>query len=606
MTRIRQGTLALALLALLPAASTNADTRQAELLVRPIQPEAATRHAANPQRRALWRGERMAVASANPLASATGLQILRAGGNAVDAAIAVQMVLALVEPQSSGLGGGGFLLYWNGRSLEAWDGRETAPAAADEKLLLDATGQPLPFAQAVASGRAVGTPGLVALLASVHRRHGRLPWPALLLPAIELAEQGFSVSPRLHSLLAADTLLAQNPAARRFYYHADGRPLAVGERLRNPALAAILRQIARRGPEAFYRGPVARSMVEAAAREPLPGQLALHDLRYYQPVRREPLCRIWHTRYRVCGFPPPSSGWLTSQQILGLLEQLPPLEQPLRAGLPTAAFLHRYDSAARLAFADRARYIADPDFVPPPAGNWLSLLGSDYLRQRASLIGAAPLRDVQPGNPGGPALAQASQPEQPEYGTSHISIIDADGRALAMTSSIEQAFGTRRLVDGGTGLPGGFLLNNQLTDFSFTPTGSDGLPVANRVQPGKRPRSSMNPLLVFDAGNGQLLASLGSPGGAGIIHFTARTLLGLFAWQRNAQASIDQPNFATFGGPLLLEQGRFPQATLDQLRQMGHEVQETELTSGLQALRWRGDLLEGGADTRREGQVAGE
>lgn len=591
------------LLTALASSGQAAEPRNLELLVRPIQPEAASqpRHVRNQP----WRGERMAVAAANPLAAATGLRILQAGGNAVDAAVAVQMVLGLVEPQSSGIGGGGFLLHWDGQLLRAWDGRETAPAGADEQLLLDAQGQPLPFLQAVNSGRSVGTPGLLAMLEQVHRRHGQLPWGVLLVPAIELAEQGFAVSPRLHELLKKDPLLRQDPAAASFYYHADGRPLAVGSTLRNPAMASILRRIARKGSQAFYRGTVAESMVRRVQQHVRPGTLSLHDLRYYRALQREPLCKVWLQRYRVCGMPPPSSGWLTSMQILGLLEQLPVLQQPLQAGLPTAEFLHRYQSAAQLAFADRARYIADPEFVAPP-GNWLALVNEGYLRQRASLIGAQPLQNVQPGNPGGAPLALASQRWQPEYGTSHISIIDAEGQAISMTSSIEQAFGSRLLSDGGSGLPGGFLLNNQLTDFSFQPYGEDGKPIANRVQPGKRPRSSMNPLLVFDAHSGELLASLGSPGGAAIIHFTARTLLGLFDWQRNAQRAVEQPNFASFGGPILLEAGRFPASTLQQLRDMGHRVQEADLTSGLQVLRRRGEVLEGGADPRREGRVAGE
>ena len=293
-------------------------------------------------------------------------------------------------------------------------------------------------------------------------------------------------------------------------------------------------------------------------------------------------------------------------QILGLLEQLPALEQPLQDGRPSAAFLHRYSEAAKLAFADRAQYIADPDFVPAPAGDWRSLLAADYLKQRAALIGARSMGLAEHGVPGGRPLAWAPQAAQEEYGTSHLSIVDADGHAVAMTSSIEQAFGARQLSDGGTGLPGGFLLNNQLTDFAFVPRDAAGHPVANRVEPGKRPRSSMSPTLVFDAQSGALLASLGAPGGAAIIHFTAKTLLGLYAWQLDAQRAVDLPNFTDFNGPLLLERQRFPAATLEALRGLGHTVEEGELPSGLQAVQRTADGWFGGADPRREGVVLGD
>jgi gamma-glutamyltranspeptidase / glutathione hydrolase len=309
------------------------------------------------------------------------------------------------------------------------------------------------------------------------------------------------------------------------------------------------------------------------------------------------LCTDWQ-RYRLCGFPPPSSGHIAIMQMLGMLEHAPAAGAPLEAGVPSADFLHRYTEAARLAFADRAMYLGDPDFVAPPAGDWKSLLAPDYLKQRAALIGPTSMKVAQAGTPGGAKLAGA-MPEQPEYGTSHISIVDGDGRAVAMTTTIEDQFGSRQMVRG-------FLLNNELTDFSFAPQDPQGRPVANRVQPGKRPRSSMSPTLVFDKASGQLLMSAGSPGGALIIHYTAKTLLGTLAWGLNPQQAISLPNFGSTNGPTLLEEKRFPPATVEALKARGHELRETTMTSGLQAIQRVPGGLFGGADPRREGIVAGD
>ncbi|SDK02294.1 gamma-glutamyltransferase [Pseudomonas indica] len=568
----------------------------------PPAPEASSGYTAKPG----WATQRFAVAAANPLATEAGYQVLKAGGSALDAAIAVQMVLTLVEPQSSGIGGGAFLLHWDGQRLAAFDGRETAPAEADEKLFLDADGKPLEFMQAVVGGRSVGVPGAVKMLEAAHRQYGKRPWAELFQPAIRLAEEGFPVSPRLHTLLAADPALRQNPQAAAFYYQADGSPLPVGHRLRNPALAQLLRTIAERGSAAFYQGKVAEALVEQVRQHPTnPGRISLNDLAGYEPRQRDAICTLWQQHYRVCGFPPPSSGHITSMQILGLLEQSGPLE-PLANGLPGTDFLHRYSEASRLAYADRAQYLADPDYVPAPGGNWRSLLAPAYLKQRAALIGPNSMGTAKPGVPGQMPITFAPQPEQPEYGTSHISIVDAQGNALAMTTTIEQAFGSRLLNDGGTGLPGGYLLNNELTDFAFEPRDAQGKPVANRVEPGKRPRSSMNPTLVFDADSGKLLASIGSPGGAAIIHFTAKTLLGLYGWGLDAQKAIDLPNFGSLNGPTLLEAGRFPAATVEALKARGHQVSETEMTSGLQAIQRTPQGWFGGADPRREGVVMGD
>ncbi len=397
-------------------------------------------------------------------------------------------------------------------------------------MFLKPDGKPMTVPQAIPGGLSVATPGVVAMLAAAHRQQGKLPWAKLFEPAIKLAEQGFAVSPRLNSLLKDEQPLRRDPKGGAYFYDAKGEPRPVGYRLKNPALAAVLRRIAGQGPEGFYRGPVAQDIVRRIHAHARPGPLGEADLAGYKAVQREALCVVWLERYRVCGFPPPSSGQLTMMQILKIVEARGEPAKPLMDGKPGVAWLHLYTEAARLAFADRAQYIADPDFVAAPAGDWQSLLGADYLRQRAALIGAQSMKTAAPGQPGGTALAHAPQAEQPEYGTSHISIVDGEGRAVAMTTSIESGFGDRIMSDGGTGLPGGFLLNNTMTDFSLAPNGADGKPVANRVEPGKRPRSSMSPTLVFDAASGKLLMTVGAPGGPAIIHFVAKTLVAALDW----------------------------------------------------------------------------
>lgn len=570
---------------------------------RPAQPEAASGHVEQQG----WSSTRYSVAAANPLATQAGYGVLKAGGSAVDAAIAVQMVLGLVEPQSSGIGGGAFLMHWDGRQVRSYDGRETAPAGVDDKLFLQGDGRPMAFHDAAVGGRAVGVPGTLRMLEIAHRAHGRLPWAALFEPAITLAESGFRVSPRLHALLRGDQHLRKDITAARQFYADDGQPLPVGTLLRNPALAAVMRTVAEHGADAFYGGAIARSIVgKVQGHASNPGQLSAQDLVDYRAQVRAPLCADWR-RWRLCGMGPPSSGQIAVMQILGTLDHVVPTAAvPLQDGIPSADFLHLYTEASKLAFADRARHVADPDFVAAPAGRWSSLLDASYLRERAALIGPQTMPTAPPGQPGGQRSAWAAQPEQPEYGTSHISIVDAQGQAVAMTSTIEDQFGARQMVDGGTGLAGGFLLNNELTDFSFMPTDAQGRPIANRVQPGKRPRSSMSPTLVFDRAGGQLQMSAGSPGGALIIHFTAKALLGTLAWGLDAQQAIALPNFGTTGGPVLLEAGRFPPATRNTLKTRGHSVIELDLTSGLQAIERRGGGWFGGADPRREGIVMGD
>lgn len=556
---------------------------------------------------------RQAVAAANPWAAQAGATMLRDGGSAIDAAIAAQMVLTLVEPQSSGIGGGAFLLHHDGRRVQAFDGRETAPRAVTPSLFLNEKGQPLPFSQAVVGGRSVGVPGAVRMLAMAHEQHGKLPWRRLFDPAIALAEQGFPVSPRLHTLLSADRALAQDPVARAYFFQPDGQPHPVGHRLRNPELAHVLRLIASQGPRALHEGPVAAAIARTVQQHPSnPGALDEGDLRAYQAKERPPLCfdhDATPQRLRICGFPPPSSGALAIGQILGLLSQSPLPLQSLN-GTPTPAWLHTYMEASRLTFADRARYVADPDFVAPPAGRWESLLAPDYLQQRARLMGPTRADSVKAGQPDGQVSAWAPMPDQPEYGTSHLSVVDRYGNSLAMTTTIEAGFGARLMVTTDPARRGGFLLNNQLTDFSFSPADADGQPVANRVEPGKRPRSSMAPTLVLDRTTGQVLMSTGSPGGAMIIHYTAKTLLGTLHGGLSPQAAIDLGNFGTTGGAVMLEAGRFSAGTVDALTKKGHKVQEVPLTSGLQALQ-RGIVdgqpaWLGGADPRREGVVIGD
>ena len=571
----------------------------------PEQPEATSGNTDKPG----WAYQRQAVAAANPLATDAGHQILRAGGSALDAAIAVQLVLGLVEPQSSGIGGGAFLLHFDGQKVTAHDGRETAPAGAQSDMFVGDNGKPLTFDDAVLSGHAVGVPGAMRMLEAAHRQHGVLPWGQLFAPAITLAEQGFKVSPRLHALLQADPHLKKDPLALRFFYNDQGQAWPVGHVLRNPEYGHVLRRMASEGSRALHQGPVAEAIVQRTQAAPRPGNLSLQDLAGYQPRQREALCFDHTARsraYRICGFPPPSSGQIAMGQILGLLANTSAQSAELANGLPSPDWLHRYTEASRLAFADRAQYVADPDFVRAPAGDWRSLLDPAYLRERSQLIGTQSMKVATAGQPAGVKTSWAPMPAQTEYGTSHISVVDAQGRAVAMTTTIEAAFGSRRMVTTDPARPGGFLLNNELTDFSFVPADAQGRPIANRVEPGKRPRSSMAPTLVFDKTTGQLLISGGSPGGALIIHYTAKLLTGTLQWGLNAQQAVSLPNFGSLNGPTLLEAKRFPPSTLDALKAQGHEVRELDMSSGLQAIERTPQGWFGGADPRREGVVLGD
>jgi len=572
-----------------------------------------------------WATEQYAVAAANPLATDAGYQVLQAGGSAIDAAIAVQLVLGLVEPQSSGIGGGAFLLHAQGSQVEAYDGREVAPMAADENLFMR-DGKPMAFHDAVVGGRSVGVPGAIRMLEMAHKEHGKLPWASLFEPAIRLATDGFKVSARLNALTAQEKFLGQDPVASGYFLDAHGKPWPVGHLLKNPEYAAVLRDIAQHGSKALLEGPVAEAIVrKVQGHATNPGKLSLADLAAYQPVKRQALCSDYSpsaagapasqpasTRsYRLCGFPPPSSGGIAVAQILGIMANTPAGQMGLDAGgLPSADWLHLYAEASRLAFADRNQYVADPAFVGAPAGDWSSMLRPDYLAQRAGLIGARSMQQAQPGRPGSVQLAYASQPYQQEYGTSHISIVDRYGNAIAMTTTIEDQFGSRQMVNTGRGLAGGFLLNNELTDFSLAPRDAQGQPIANRVEPGKRPRSSMAPTLVFDKATDRLVISAGSPGGAWIIHYTTKTLYSMLNWGLMPQQAINLPNFGSLNGPTVLEEKRFPAATVQALQNRGAEVKEQNLTSGLQAIS-RGEAHGkswwfGGADPRREGIVMGQ
>ncbi len=520
--------------------------------------------------RAAGLAKRFMVAAANPHAVDAGVEILRAGGSALDAAIAVQMVLGLVEPQSSGIGGGAFLLHWSQRDkrLRSYDGRETAPAAAREP-------------QSMASGGAVGVPGVLRMLEQAHRRHGRLAWARLFEPAIRLAEGGFPVSPRLNRLLEAESELRKEPL-----YYPGGRALAVGARLANYEYATTLRAIAARGAAAFHHGPIAEDIVRAVRAHARPGDMTLQDLAAYRAIEREPVCLAYRAA-RVCSMGPPAGG-ITVLQLLGILER-----SGLRDAAPNSAqALHLFAEAGRLAYADRVRHVGDPGFVAVPVAG---MLDPGYLGERARRIGERSMGRAEPGRPRG-ASAAVDSPESARAATSHLVVVDGRGDAISMTTSIESAFGSRILVRG-------FLLNNQLTDF----TPQEG--AANRLEPGKRPRSAMSPVMVFGA-DGRLRAALGSPGGAPIILYVARTLVAMLDWKLDAQSAVALPNAGSLNGPTYLESGSLYELLAPALRERGHELRLVDLTSGVQAIERVGSKerggWRGGADPRREGVARGD
>ena len=549
-------------------------------------PEAAT----GSMQKSLAHAHRWMAASANPLATQAGRQVLRDGGTAVDAAIAMQMVLALVEPQSSGLGGGAFIVAWDARrnALTTYDGRETAPAAADSSLFV-VNGRPLAFTDAVNSGLSVGTPGVLRALALAHRRHGKLSWTRLLAPAIELAETGFPVSARLHAQIAGNRQLFEQEAARAYFYP-DGQPAPVGYLLKNPALAQVLRRIASEGMSAFYEGEVAQDIVRAVRSHQRPGSLSVDDLKHYRARERSPVCSVYG-EYRICGMGPPSSGGIAVMQMLGMLRQHAP--EGMLPGSVEA--VHYFSEAGRLAFADRDRYVADPDFTRMPVK---ALLDPRYLQWRGAQIdGRQSMGVAQAGDPLRLLQRRGKGDAADIPSTTHLVAVDRQGNGISMTSTVESEFGSKIFVRG-------FLLNNQLTDFALNPNDADGKPVANRVEAHKRPRSSMAPLIVMRDNRPYLL--IGSPGGSSIINYVAKSLIGVLDWRLDLQQAIALPNMGSRNRDTELEKGTPLEAIQQDLQRRGHRVTIMPMPSGVQAIMVTRDGLYGAADPRREGVAAGD
>lgn len=531
------------------------------------------------------------VATADPAASEAAVAILRNGGSAVDAAVAAQAVLGLVEPQSSGIGGGAFLLHWDAgtRKLSTFDGRETAPRSAQPNLFLDEDGKPLDFMVAALSGKSVGVPGAVRMLELAHRRDGRLPWADLFQPAIDLAESGYAVPPALAAALARDPDLKRDPEARAYFYDPAGKPWPAGAILRNPAYAETLRVVAAGGADAFYRGPIAQAIL-AEVNDDGTQRMTAEDLAAYRARERAPLCAAYRV-YEVCSMGPPTSGGLALLQILGILQNfdLAPLDPD---GAPA---IHLIAEASRLAFADRDRYVGDSDFVRVPV---VQMMDAGYLKARAGQIrGDRTIGEARPGKFSDPLIVAQASPRQFEpASTSHIVIVDAAGDVVSMTSSVEMAFGSHRMVKG-------FLLNNQLTDFSFLPA-SEGRLTANRVQAGKRPRSSMTPTIVFDRAGNPAFA-LGSPGGPNIIGYVAQALIQMVDWGRSPGAAAAAPHVLNRNGPTLIEAGTRALDLRAALEALGHTVDERELRSGLNIVQFKNGRMIGASDPRRDGIARG-
>lgn len=554
--------------------------------VEDINPESATTRV----ERSVVRAAQFMVSTANPLATQAGAGILAAGGSAADAVIAAQLVLNVVEPQSSGIGGGAFIVAYdaNEQRLRAYDARETAPASARSTRFMQRN-QAIPFWDAVNSGLSVGTPGLLRGLALMHETQGKLPWEALFQPAIKVAEVGFSVSPRLHALLDENPSLHDQPAAAAYFYDTDGKSWPTGYRLRNPALAQVFRQIAKDGINAFYTGPIAQDMVNAVASHAVPGDLALSDLAGYTAKERSPVCAPYY-EFKLCGMPPPSSGPIAVIQMLTILTHTP-ITQLAPNSLES---VHYFSEAGKLAYADRDFYVADPDFIDVPTA---ALVDPAYLALRAGLLKAGRSIGIAP--PGDPIhdLATRGRDASPETpSTTHIAAVDSAGNVVSMTSSIESAFGSKIFVRG-------FLLNNQLTDFSLSDVDEHGKPVANRVEPLKRPRSSMSPMIVLKYGKPYM--AVGAPGGSAIINYVAKTILGVLNWNLNIQEAIDLPNRGSRNRDTELEKNTGLHRLVPGLTAMGHEVREVDFPSGVQGIVITPGGIEGGADPRREGLALG-
>ncbi|WP_020591347.1 gamma-glutamyltransferase [Kiloniella laminariae] len=533
------------------------------------------------------------VATANPLATQVGYEVLERGGTAADAAVAVQLMLNLVEPQSSGIGGGAFMVYWDAKSkkLTTFDGREKAPMAATPDYWLGADGTPVKWFDAVVGGRSVGVPGTLKLIETVQQRYGNQDWAELIEPARALAEGGFQISHRMASAIAGaqgEDKLDIFDSTRAYFFDKDGAPLKQGTLLRNPDFAAALALIQKEGSKVFYEGQIAADIVAAVKTDINGGILSLEDLKAYEVIERAPTCAPYRG-YEVCGMGPPSSGALTVGQMLSLLSHfdLPALGQG-------AESTHLYLEAAKLAYADRGLYMADSDFVKMPEG----LLNQDYLKERAGLIDPAKaMVKAEAGNPPweeAQLRAPDTQLERP--GTSHFSIVDAQGNVISMTTTIETGFGSRVMTNG-------FLLNNELTDFSRAPE-EDGKPIANRVEGGKRPRSSMAPTIVLK--DGAPVLAIGSPGGSRIINYVAGALVNILDYGMDPQMAISQPHIVNRNGATDIEENTPAVALVSALQVKGHEVTVRDLNSGLQVIQiGKGELI-GGADPRREGTVMGE
>jgi gamma-glutamyltranspeptidase/glutathione hydrolase len=528
------------------------------------------------------------VIAANPLAAEAGMNVLRRGGSAVDAAIAVQAMLSLVEPQSSGLGGGTFLHYYDAasRRTRVYDGREVAPAGATPDMFLDDNGQPLPFGQAVLSGRATGVPGAVAALALAHREHGRLPWNGLFGDAERTARDGFIVSPRLARMVNGSAPENGAPDVRAYFSKPEGTLVQAGDRLRNPAYAEFLQRLAAQGPDALYRGPTAARIVARTHAGALPGTMTLEDLAAYRPVERESLCRTWRV-YLLCVPPPPSSG-------VGLLELMLVLERTDIAarGPADAQAWYLFAEASRLMYADRDQYVGDPAFVSVPVAG---LLDPAFVAERARLIGPRAGPPPAAGTPQGARAAARDATLEPT-GTSHFVVRDAAGNVVSMTTTVESLFGSGRMVDG-------FFLNNQMTDFSFRPRDAQGRPAANAVAPGKRPRSSMTPAILLDSRR-NFAGAVGSAGGNAILAYVAKALVGAVDWRLNMQDSLALPNLVARGPAFQGEVTKFSPAVLEGLRMRGVELRPGQgEDSGLQGVMIRNGRVDGGFDPRREGVV---
>ncbi|HEX9702946.1 MAG TPA: gamma-glutamyltransferase [Rhodospirillales bacterium] len=540
------------------------------------------------------RAKRHIIAASHPLAAEAGRDVLRRGGGAIDAAIAAAMVTGLVEPQASGIGGGGFLLHYAAKSgaIDAYDGRETAPKSAHPYMFLDGTGKPSDGEEAGEGGLPVGVPGLLSMLEMAHKEHGRLAWRQLFEPAIKLARDGFPISARLARQIAGARDLAGHAAANAYFYETDGTPKPAGAVLRNPDFADTLAQVAENGADAFYKGPIADAVARAvstAAKNPVPMTAA--DIAAYAPKKRPPVC-LPYRAWLICGMGPPSSGGIATLQILGMLQGF----DLAKLGAESAAALHLIGEASNLAFADRNVYVADPDFVPVPAAG---LLDPGYLKLRAALIQPSKAGGRrEPGMPGAGALLwPAGDADGAGTSTAQVSVIDAQGNAVALTASINRPFGSRLMVRG-------FLLNDELTDFSFRPN-NNGAPVANRAGPGKRPRSSMAPTIVFD-NRGRAVMALGSPGGARIIGYVVKTLIAALDWKLDLQAAVDYPNVLGRGRGIEIEDNPRLLKLKPALEKMGHSVQVFDGASGVNAVGAVKDGLEGAADRRREGAALGD